>query len=91
MKKLFLYLPILACAMLSCTGTEKEEQTCLKTITVDTKNAITTIEEVKLLPLGNEVPVGSIRKIKIIKDKLILLGYHPSDHIFIFSVLLLIV
>ena len=91
MKKSFLYLPILACVMLSCTGTEKEEQACLKTITVDTENPITTyeeanlIEEVKLLPLGNEVPVGDIRKIKIIKDKLILLGYHPSDQIFIFS------
>ena len=38
MKKSFLYLPILACIILSCTGTEKEEQACLKTIPVDTKN-----------------------------------------------------
>ena len=90
MKKSFLHLPILACAMLSCTGTEKEEQACLKTITVDTKNPITTykevnlIEDVKLLPLGNEVSVGGLQKLKIIKDRLIISDYQTSQ-IIIFS------
>lgn len=90
MKKLFLYLPVLACVILCCTGTEKEEQTCLKTITVDTENPITTyeeanlIEEVKLLPLGNEVSVGDLQKLKIIKDRLVLSDYQTSQ-IIIFS------
>ena len=90
MKKSFLCIPVLACAMLSCTGTEKEEQACLKTITVDTKNPITIyeeanlIEEVKLLPLGNEVPVGGLQKLKIVKDRLVLSDYQTSQ-IVIFS------
>ena len=90
MKKSFLYLPILACVILACTGTEKEEQACLKTITVDTENLITTyeeanlIEEVKLLPLGNEVPVGGLQKLKIVKDRLVLSDYQTSQ-IVIFS------